>query len=68
LLATARGDLVWRPRELSRRLEEPETGVRGGRAVVGGRRDTEGGTTDLSAAICAQRRLKEVECVDEDER
>jgi hypothetical protein len=63
LLSTVRGDLVWRPGELRRRLEEPKTGVREGRAVVGGRRDTDGGTTDLSAAMCAQGRVEQVECV-----
>ena len=55
LLATVRGDLVWPPGELLRRLEEPKMCVRGGRAVIGGRRDTDGGTADLSAAMSAQR-------------
>src|SRR5215510_10337631 len=43
LLPTVRGDLVRRPREVCRRLEETKPGVRGGRPVVGGRRDTDGG-------------------------
>jgi hypothetical protein len=67
LLAAVRGDLVWRPRGLRRRLEEPKPGVRGGRAVVRGRRDTDGRTTDLSAAMRAQRRMERVEGIDEDE-
>src|SRR4029453_12464292 len=67
LLATVRGDLVRRPREVCRRLEEPEPRVRGGRPVVGGRRDTDGGTTDLSAAMYAGRRVETIECVDEAE-
>ena len=33
----------------------------------GGRRDTDGGTTDLPVAMCAQRRAEQVEGVDEDE-
>ena len=52
LLATVRGDLVWRPGELRRWLEEPKACVWGGRAVIGGRGDTNGRTTDLSAAMC----------------
>src|SRR6266852_7158117 len=67
LLATVRGDLVWRPGELPRRLEEPKPGVRGGRAVVSGRRDTDGGTTNLSAAMCEVCRVEEFDCVDDDE-
>jgi enoyl-CoA hydratase/carnithine racemase len=33
--------------------------------VVGGRHDTDGGTTDLSAAMCAQRRVEALEEVEQ---
>jgi hypothetical protein len=35
--------------------------------VIGGCRDTNGRTTDLSAAMCAQPRAERIESVDEDE-
>jgi len=35
--------------------------------VIGGRGDTNGRTTDLSAAMCAQPRAERIESVDEDE-
>src|SRR4026208_1524003 len=43
LLATVLGDLVGRPREVCRRLEEPKPGVRGGRPVGGRRPERRGG-------------------------
>src|SRR2546426_2751254 len=67
LLPALLGDLVWRPGEARRRLDEAKARVRGSHAVAGGRHHTDGRANDLASAMHAQPRAEEIDGIDEDE-